>query len=86
MAIGLKYGNSEPRNPAQMNDKCTAKVNEFKDRFFKAHGSFACKGLLGYDYSIPDERKIIFKDQLTLKICPKLVVDSLEILREVLSD
>ena len=76
----------QQRKLEELEAKHLKEINEFKDKFFKLHNSFFCNDLLGYDYFIPEERKIIFENQVISKICPTLLLDSLTILKEVLAD
>lgn len=83
IAIGMKYGNDEPGNKEQ-DEICKAKVKEFQDKFKERRQSLICRELLGYDFGKPEERKAAFETGKVFELCPGLVLDSLEILNNIL--
>ncbi len=85
IAIGMKYGNSERGNKKQ-DAICIKKVRAFQEKFKERHGSTACKELLGYDFSDPEQVKEAFASGKVFELCPVLVMDAVEILNDVLSD
>ena len=51
MAIGLKYGHSDPDGLLQQKDIMMAKTAQFKEKFVEKFGTVECKELIGYDVS-----------------------------------
>ncbi|MCP4396891.1 MAG: C_GCAxxG_C_C family protein [bacterium] len=82
MALGLKYGPTEadPEAKAKMYEY----IREFAEKFKARNESLECRGLLGLDISIPEERDKIHAEKLTAKVCPKFIQDAAEILEEML--
>lgn len=83
MALGLKYGYSEPQSTEQKNI-LQAKKAEFEERFAKENGSVVCRHVLGYDLSKPEEMAKIMEQNLLFTICPKAVASACKILDEIL--
>jgi C_GCAxxG_C_C family probable redox protein len=84
MAIGMKYGYSEPNSPEQKNAMMTKKA-EFEKKFTAAHGSAVCKDILGgLDLSKPEEMNKIMEKNLLFTLCPKVVCTACKILDETL--
>ena len=70
MALGYKYGYSEPGSTAQKNE-LLAKKAEFERRFAEAHKSVVCREILGHDLSKPEEMARIMEKNL-LSVRPAL--------------
>jgi C_GCAxxG_C_C family probable redox protein len=83
MAIGLKYGKSQPQDETAK-DKTYGIVNEFVDEFKLRNSSIICRELLGYDLSRPAEVKAFKEKNPSVNPCPKFVKDAVEILEKVL--
>ena len=83
MVIGLKYGKTKAENEGAR-DKTYKLVREFINRFQSRHGSIICKELLGYDLSNPQEGEAAKEKGLFDTLCPQLVRDTTEILKEIL--
>ncbi|MBO4993043.1 MAG: C_GCAxxG_C_C family protein [Alistipes sp.] len=83
MALGLKYGYSEP-NSAEQKNALLAKKTEFEQRFAAENGSVVCKEILGYDLSQPDQMAKIMEQNLLFTICPKAVASACRLLDEML--
>ncbi len=82
MVIGLKYGGTkDDKNLAEKREKA---VNEFIPAFLSMHGSLKCRDLLGLDFSIPKEHKIINEKKITAKLCPTFTDNSVKILGQIL--
>ena len=82
MVIGLKYGGSkDDRKSAEKREKA---VNEFIPAFLSMNGSLKCKDLLGLDFSIPKEHKMINEKKITETLCPSFINDSIGILDKLL--
>lgn len=84
MVLGLKYGNSKVGD-IKKKEKAYQITKEFVEKFKSRNGSIMCKELLDCDISTPEGRNKAFEDQLFIKVCPKVVQDSAEILEELLS-
>lgn len=83
MALGMKYGYSQPGATEEKN-RLLAKKMEFEDKFAKENGSVVCKEILGYNLSNPEEMKIIMEKNLLFTLCPKVVCSACKIIDEVL--
>ena len=83
MAIGAKYGHSVPGD-AETKNAALAKMNEFRQKFAARQGSCVCKEILGYDLSDPAQMAKIQEEALLTTRCPKVVLDALQVLDEVL--
>lgn len=76
MVLGLKYGNDKPL--------LLSKLEEFRDTLSKKYDSCVCKEILKYDISVDEEKDKIMEENLLFTICPKLVLDSIEILETLM--
>jgi len=85
IAIGLAFGNDQPGNK-ERDDACRAKVAEFQRRFRELHGSTICREMIGYDFADPEQRRIARETGKVMEFCPNLVVDAVDILREMLAE
>ena len=83
IALGIKYGMSIPNDHAQK-DKLLKLKNDFEEEFCKKNGSCICKEILGYNLSKPDEMEKIQQEKLLETKCPKIVLDTCNILDEML--
>lgn len=83
MAIGLKFGHSLPGDEDQKNIML-AKKAQFEAAFQEKWESLSCRGLLGYDLSVPREMKKIMASGLLTTKCPVLVASACEILEDIL--
>ena len=84
IVIGLKYGHYEPDTPDVKNQN-VGKVMEFKQKFKEKYDSCTCKDLLGgLCLADPDDMRVLTEKNTLMTFCPKLVVDVIEILEEVL--
>ena len=83
MAVGVKYGHSEPGD-ADTKNAALAKMNEFRAKFLEHQPSCVCKEILGYDLSVPEDMQKIQDEGLLTTRCPKVVRDALEVLEEIL--
>lgn len=84
MAIGLKYGHSDPENLTEQKQILTAKNAEFRERFSEEFGGRGCKELLGYDVSAPGGFDAALSSGRLMGFCPGLVVKTIDILEEIL--
>lgn len=83
MALGMKYGYSEPNSMEQKNMLLTKKA-EFEQKFAAENKSVVCKEILGYDLSKPEEMNQIMEKNLLFTICPKTVCSACKILDEMI--
>lgn len=84
MALGLKYGYSEPGSTEQKNMLLTKK-SEFEQKFIVEYGSVECKEILGYDLSKLEEMKVIMEKNLLFTLCPKVVCSACKMV-DVITD
>ncbi|ACV64963.1 C_GCAxxG_C_C family protein [Desulfofarcimen acetoxidans DSM 771] len=82
MAIGLKYGNSKAKD-YQAKEKTYRLSKEFVKQFKALNGSITCNELLNCDISTPEGYQYA-KENLFIKICPKLVNDAVQIVGQIL--
>ena len=84
MAIGLKYGHSDPDGLLQQKDIMMAKTAQFKEKNKKKFGTVECKELIGYDVSTPEGLKDALDSGKLLEYCPGLVDQVIGMAQEVL--
>ncbi len=84
MAIGLKYGHSDPDGLLQQKDIMMAKTAQFKEKFVEKFGTVECKELIGYDVSTPEGLKGALDSGKLLEYCPGLVDQVIGMVQEVL--
>ncbi len=84
MAIGLKYGHSDPAVLMEQKEIMMEKSARFRERFLGKHQTVICRPMLGYDVSKPEELKAALDSGRMLDFCPKAVKDAIEILEEIL--
>jgi C_GCAxxG_C_C family probable redox protein len=84
MVIGLKFGRIDA-NDLFSKEKTALLVEEFFIQFQKRHGSLICQQLIGYNFSIPEERKIVEQKGIVEQKCPQFVQSAAEILEEILT-
>ncbi len=77
IALGLKFGGEDSQN---INEKRA----ELYQKFTEKHGSSICKNILSADLSTEQGRALIAKEQLTAKICPQLIANTVNILSEMM--
>lgn len=83
MVLGLKYGNSNSGNKEEiLNSKNTSE--QFNKLFCEQNKSLVCKELLGYDLSVPEQRKTIMEKSIIAETCPKMVTDAVEIVQQII--
>jgi len=83
MVLGLKYGNSKV-GEIKKKEKAYQITKEFVEKFKSRNSSIMCKELLDCDISTPEGRNKAIEDQIFIRVCPKIVQDSAEILEELL--
>lgn len=83
MAIGAKYGNTEPGDMSQKG-LCMAKRQEFIDAFTEEFGSLTCPGLLKLDLRNEEDMKKANERGVIQKDCPRFCIRAIEIAKEIL--
>ena len=86
MAIGLKYGHSNPEGLMQQKDVLIGKTVQFRDRFLKEFGTAECKNLIGYDVSTPEGLQGALDSGKLLGFCPGIVEKVIGITEEILAE
>lgn len=84
MALGLKYGHSEPFDE-EAKAKMMAVTNEFINWFEEEHGSSICKDLIGFDFS-KGESQAAVESGVMLEKCPLLAKSACDRLAELLEE
>ncbi len=82
MALGLKYGHSQPDDFAQK-ELLREKQEKFLKKFYEEYPSTRCKELLELDFSKPEEYQEIMESGILFEFCPRLVADVIDIVEEV---
>ena len=82
MALGMKYGHSEP-DMTEQKEVILAKRAEFEEKFGKQY-SVVCKDVLGLDLSKPDEFNQVLEQGLFFSVCTKVVCSACKILDEMM--
>ena len=85
MVIGLKYGRTEA-DDEESKERTYQLGAEFLERFKSQAGSTACRELLGFDVSDPEQRKMAKENGLFASVCPRLVQNAAEILEKMLQE
>lgn len=84
LAIGYKYGNTEPGDMGQK-AMCIAKREEFVAKFKEKYGEITCPALLnGLDLRKPEDMKAAQEKGLLSNECPKFCKDAILITRELI--
>ena len=84
MAIGLKYGHSNPENVMAQKEIMMEKSAQFRQRFKEKYDTLICRPLLGYDVSRPEELQAAMDSGRMLDFCPKLAYEAIQILKGIL--
>ena len=66
-------------------ERCYNLATEFLGRFGARNGSITCRGLLGHDIGIPEERERAREEGLFNTLCPRLVQDAAEIVESIIA-
>ena len=85
MVLGLKYGNSTAEDK-DAKAKTYEKIVEYTSRFKARNGSVRCGQLLGGDISTPEGMEKAQDSGLFVTVCPKMVQDAAEILKETIEE
>jgi len=86
MVIGLKHGKviTDGTKYGTETETTYRLVAELAKRFKERNGSIVCRDLIGHDLSDPEQRAQVLKEGLFDTCCSKLILDSVEILEEIL--
>jgi C_GCAxxG_C_C family probable redox protein len=84
MVLGLKFG---PKNQSEGDAKAKASAfcNEFIREFTRRHGAVSCTALLGYNLSVPEERKEASEKRVYATVCVEVVRNAGMLLEEFLA-
>lgn len=85
MTLGLKHGHFI-EGDTESKDKSYAVTKEFIRRFEEKNESIVCKKLLGYDLSEESQYNIINEKGLFHSICPRVIIDAIDILQDMFSN
>ena len=85
MTLGLKNGHFIEGDTESKN-KAYALTKEFIRRFEDKNESIICKRLLGYNLSEESDYNIIKEKGLFESICPRVIIDSIDILEDIFSN
>lgn len=80
IVLGLKYGHGDAEHMEQK-EIMTKKREEFFKKFKEKYAAFGCKQLLKHDITTEDGLKQILDEGLLFNFCPKIVKDTIEILK-----
>ena len=84
MALGMRYGFSEPIAPEEKSaflSKCAA----FEQKFAEEYGSVVCKEMLGgYDLGKPEDLQKVIEEELFFTYCNKVVCSGCKLLDEMM--
>jgi C_GCAxxG_C_C family probable redox protein len=86
MAIGLKYGHSNPDGLMAQKEIMTAKNMELKNRFTEEFGTIECKELIGFDVSTPEGLQAALDSGKLVDYCPVLAEKVIKMTEEILKD
>ncbi len=82
LVIGLEYSGDITDN--ESNGICYEKGKEYLERYKIKMGSYMCKDILGYDFSIQEDRNYILESKLYENICPTAIEKAIELLEEMI--
>ena len=84
MALGMKYGFSEPIAPEEKS-AFLAKCAAFEQKFTAEHGSVICREMLGgYDLGKPEDLQKVIEKELFFTYCNQVVCSACKILDEMM--
>ena len=83
MILGLQYGSIHNDDTAARS-YTYQRVHELIQRFKVIHDSIQCTGLLGYNFSDPQQLQTVWEKGLFKQLCPILVRDATQILIEMI--
>lgn len=86
LAIGLAQRSVHPDENRAEKDKTCETARRFLDQFAARHGSTLCRGLLGCDISVPEERERAHREGLLQSKCPEYVRDAVVLVEGILAE
>lgn len=86
MAIGLKYGHSNPEGLMNQKEIMMGKYGEFKGMFLEEFESVDCRDLIGYDVSTPEGLQAALDSGKLVEYCPCLAQKVIEIAEKIMED
>jgi C_GCAxxG_C_C family probable redox protein len=86
MAIGLKYGHSNPDGLLEQKNVMAAKNMELKEKFTQKYGTVECKELIGFDVSTPEGLQGALDSGKLVDYCPVLAESVIQMTEEILQD
>ena len=86
MVLGLKYGKvaSDGTKYGPNTETTYRLVAELAKKFKARNGSIYCREIIGHDLSNPEEREKVVQMGLFTTTCSKCILDSVELLEEML--
>ena len=84
MALGLKFGFSEP--DPQAKERVYKKTREYMRRFQERYGAVACKALIGVELSTPEGLQKAREQDVFNKKCSHFIAGAVEIAEQMLSE
>ena len=84
MTLGIAFGSSIPCD-AEGKQRGNARAVEFLNRFREANGTLMCKGLLGYNPTIPEDVQKINELGLLDTVCPKAIESAVDIAEDLIT-
>ncbi len=85
IVLGLKYGMMDPESEEDK-EKTYEEVVGLLERIQSIHGSANCTDLMGVDIGTPEGLQEAQEQELSEKVCSKIVGDVTRILEELLED
>lgn len=85
MVLGMMFGHCESENN-DAKSRAYRISEQFMNRFIEKNGSVVCRDLLGYDLTLPDDKKIIAEKNLFKTRCPELIASAVQVLEEIISE
>ncbi|MCI8560045.1 MAG: C_GCAxxG_C_C family protein [Dorea sp.] len=84
MALGLKYGHTNPDGLMKQKEIMLAKMGQLNEKFTEEFSTVECKELIGYDLSVPEELKNALDSGKLLSYCPGLLDKVIQITEQIL--
>lgn len=85
MVLGLKYGKVRADDNAAR-ERCFSAASDLMARFEAAHGSTACRELIGFDQSTPEGLQAAREAAVFVNLCPAFVRSAVEIASTLIDD
>ncbi|MCP4140789.1 MAG: C_GCAxxG_C_C family protein [Chloroflexi bacterium] len=82
MALGLKYGSSNPDEENAVREASQKLMQDFEEK----NGSLLCRELLGYHLIVPEELTAAKESGVFKKVCPLMVHHATTLAEEIMKD